>query len=388
MAKVTLVRPPMLMPESNVAVKEGSPSIGLAYVAAALKKAGHRVKVVDAFGEALESFSKIKGTRLLVRGLTADQVVNRIPADTEIIGISCMFSNDWLYSKLVVQAIHERFPDVPIIGGGEHFTADPAYSFKSRPCLHSIVLGEGEETIVELVEAIVEGKPLGNVKGLAYVEDGRLIRTPTRTRITAIDNIAPPAWDDGILDRYLDSGYSMSGTPGRVMPLVATRGCPFECTFCSNPEMWGNRWISRNAKLLVAEIAEAVDTYNVSHVDFYDLTAIVNRKWTIEFCKLLLAENLNITWSLPSGTRSEALDREVLELMQKSGCNYLTYAPESGSKQTLKDIKKKVNLDKMIASLKVCTELGITTKTNMVMGFPTQNWWQIMDSLFFMVRTA
>ncbi len=113
--------------------------------------------------------------------------------------------------------------------------------------------------------------------------------------------------------------------------------------------MWTTRYTTRAPALVVDEIEDYVRRYRVENIDFYDLTAIVKRDWILEFCRLLDARGLRITWQLPSGTRSEALDEPVLRAMYRSGCRNVSYAPESGSERTLEAIKKKVKLDRLEA---------------------------------------
>src|SRR5581483_3678726 len=97
---------------------------------------------------------------------------------------------------------------------------------------------------------------------------------------------------------------------------------------CSNPEMWTQRWITRSPQLVLKEMETLIKTYNVENFDFCDLTAIVKKEWTVEFCTRLIQSGLKIQWQFPSGTRSEAIDAEVCELLAKSGCSSLVYAPE------------------------------------------------------------
>ncbi|MCZ6601410.1 MAG: cobalamin-dependent protein [Planctomycetota bacterium] len=376
------------MPRGSVTTQQGVPSIGIAYLASSLEKNGHETSVVDAFGEAIDQFTAIRDTNLLINGLTADEIVDRIPANTDIIGVSCMYSNEWIYSKDVIRKIIEAFPATPVIGGGEHFTAEPEYSYRSCPGLHSVVLGEGEETLAALVDAIIENRPLDSVNGIAFRRNGEIVRTPPHPRIRQIDEIPIPSWDGMPLESYLDKGLGMSSVRGRNMPMLASRGCPYACTFCSNPMMWTQRWISREPKLVLREMKRWIDLYAVNHIEFYDLTAIVKRDWIIEFSKLLIEANLGVTWALPSGTRSEALDGEVLEALKASGCHSLTYAPESGSPATLKRIKKKVKLPKMIASMRSAVEEGIWIKANMIVGFPGQTKKEVWESFLFMVEMA
>ena len=168
--------------------------------------------------------------------------------------------------------------------------------------------------------------------------------------------------------------------------MIASRGCPFQCTFCSSPFMWGTIWVARDPKLLVDEIEEYIRKYHITNVDFYDLTAIVKKSWIIEFCKELISRNLNITWQLPSGTRSEAIDNEVTPLLYKSGCRNMAYAPESGSERMLVSIKKKVKLSKMVKSLKSSVREGINVKINIIIGFPDETHKDILMTLWQLIK--
>jgi len=111
--------------------------------------------------------------------------------------------------------------------------------------------------------------------------------------------------------------------------------------------MWTTLYKLRDVDDVIAEIKHYVAKYGITAVQLYDLTAIVKKSWTVEFCKRLIAENIQLRWSLPSGTRSEALDHETLGYLRQTGCNYLVYAPESGSPATLKRIKKRIQLPKV-----------------------------------------
>jgi radical SAM superfamily enzyme YgiQ (UPF0313 family) len=367
----------------------GVPAISLAYLVSSLKAAGHSVVgVIDAYGEAMGQFAKIEGTSFLVNGLTAAEIAARIPRDTDVVGVSCMFSNEWIYAKQVIREIRREMPDVVIVGGGEHFTADSEYSLRACPEIHSLVLGEGEETFVDLVGAVLAGRSLESVPGIAYLADGRFARTPPRARVRAIDGIPLPSWDEMPLERYLDAGIGMGSVGKRSMPMIATRGCPFACTFCSSPTMWTQRWVAREPKQVVNEIKTWIARYGVSNVEFYDLTAIVRRDWIIRFAQLLIEEDLRITWALPSGTRSEALDAEVMRYLRLSGCRSLTYAPESGSPATLHRIKKKIKLPHMLESMRAGVKEGLHLKANMIVGLPGQTYWEVAESYALIARMA
>ena len=172
------------------------------------------------------------------------------------------------------------------------------------------------------------------------------------------------------------------------MPILASRGCPYQCTFCSSPLMWTTRWSARKPEAVLAEMKDYMRRYRVTNFDFYDLTAIVKRSWIVDFCRLLIAEGLDITWQLPTGTRSEAIDEEVARLLHASGCRIISYAPESGSRAELARIKKKVDPDRMIASMRGARRAGLTIKTNFVFGFPGSTWRDVRHSFAFLARLA
>ena len=152
--------------------------------------------------------------------------------------------------------------------------------------------------------------------------------TAKRPRIADLDSIPWPRWDLTPIANYLDRQLGFGVRRGRSMPLLATRGCPYQSTFCSNPQMWTRRWLARDPHDVVREIEHYVRHYDIQNVDFYDLTAIVKREWLVAFATLLIEKNVKITWQLPSGTALEALDDEVYELAYRSGCRNMTYARE------------------------------------------------------------
>ena len=163
-----------------------------------------------------------------------------------MIGVTCMFSQDWLYAKRVIAAVHAAAPKALIVAGGEHVTADAAHVLRSAPAVTACVLGEGEETLVDLVDAVAAGRALSGVSGLVLRADVGPQRTPPRARLRAIDDLPWPAWHlVPTLTMYLDNHFGYEEHNRRAMPMIATRGCPYRCTFCSSPSMWGTNWFAR-----------------------------------------------------------------------------------------------------------------------------------------------
>jgi anaerobic magnesium-protoporphyrin IX monomethyl ester cyclase len=385
---VCLLRPPSV-PEVDVATVDAVMPVGLAYLAGSLKAAGHRVRAIDAVGEAINQYSTIPGyERTLLHGLTTAEILDRIPADAEILGVTCMFTVEWPFIAPLVEEVKQRFPQVLVVLGGEHVTALPEESMRECPALDVAVLGEGEETLVDLVDAHRTGRDLTTVRGIVFRSGGGLVTTGTRSRIRSIDEIPEPDWSVFPVEEYMRNEVTFGPNLGRCMPVIGSRGCPYQCTFCSSPQMWTTFWGARRPELVLAEIKRYMELYGARNFDFYDLTMIIKKEWIKEFCRLLIAEKLDITWQLPSGTRSEAIDEEVAQLLFTSGCRTICYAPESGSPEELKRIKKKVKLDGMLDSMRSAVESGISIKANVLFGLPGQTWTDVRKTFVFIYQMA
>lgn len=385
---ITLLRTPVVLPLGSVTAQQGVPSLALAYLSAAVKSQGYDSFCIDALGEGLDQYKRIKNSSLILNGLTSKQIIEKIPMDSNIIGISCMFSNEWIYTRKILEDIKESRPDLQIILGGEHASADYSSILKEVPFVKACVLGEGEEAIVDVINAISQGSSLKDVEGVAFNSESIIRVTEKRKRIRHLDNITWPDWESVPLEIYLDRGLGMAAQGLRAMPMLTSRGCPYRCTFCSSENMWTTSWYPRSVDDVINEMKLYIKRYDVKHFEFYDLTAIVNKKWTQDFCKALIKEDLNITWSLPSGTRSEALCPETLSLLKKSGCMKLTYAPESGSERLLKVIQKRADLSKMLKSMRNCVKEGIIVKANIIFGFPNSVYSDYLKDFWYLLKMA
>ena len=203
-----------------------------------------------------------------------------------------------------------------------------------------------------------------------------------------MDEIALPAWDLFPIEAHLSSKNSHGVSRGRSMPILSTRGCPYECTFCSNPVMYGRLWLARKPGIVLDEIEHYIRKYHADNIDFYDLTMVIRKDWILEFCNEIEKRKLKFTWQLPSGTRSEVIDEEVACALYRTGCRNLTYAPESGSRETLRIIKKKVNLQNLSKSVCSALRQGISVKCNIIIGFPHDTYRQLFETYLFACRLA
>lgn len=364
-----------------------TPPLGLAYIAGSLKANDIATHIVDAVGEKPDQIFPLTFCDGYGIGLTMEEIVAAIPQSSDIIGLSCMFSNSWPFDWRLIVAISERFPDAQIIVGGEHATACSDYILTTCREVDIVAMGEGEETMVDLVNTIRTSNDLSRVAGIAFRDGEAIHTTKRRKRIGDIDNISLPAWDLVPLENYMSRGLGHGSMHARNMPLMATRGCPFQCTFCSSPLMWTTKWSARKASLVVDEMEMQVKAYNAENFDLYDLTAIILKDWIVEFANELIRRNLPITYQLPSGTRSEAIDEEVVDLLYRSGCRNMNYAPESGSPDTLKAIKKKVKLNRLLNSLRAASKRGLSVMVNIIL-FPRDTRADVLKTFKFMVQCA
>jgi len=369
---ITLINPPGFKSFSGLQTHVPNPPLGLAYIAGALKAAGLPVHVIDATGEALDRVRRYpERPDFMVQGLLPDEVVARIPASTRIVGVTCLFSSLWPLTRDLADRIRARFPDAILVLGGEHGTALPEFVLTTS-AFDVVVLGEGEETVAELFRAVLDGRSYHGLPGIAFVEAGLVVNNGLSPRMRQVDEISLPDWDSFPIEAYIDKDQMNGLNMGRSMPLLATRGCPYQCTFCSSPSMWTQRYIPRNPKSVVDEIELYVRKYRVRNVDFQDLTAIVNRRWALAFCQELVDRNLNITWQMPSGTRSEVFDEEVTSWLYRSGCRALSFAPETGAPAMLATIKKQVDLDCMMRAIRTTVRQGFNLSCFFVIGFPEE----------------
>lgn len=382
---VVLVRPPMCFSRSTYS-SPVTPPIALAYLAACLRQKNIPVKCIDAVGEDPSKLRIHESLDCNLRGISLDEVIDAIPMDAKFIGVSCMFSQEWLLTRELLGKIRAARPNAIIIVGGEHVTAMPDHVLDTCAAVDVCAIGEGEGIIVDIVEQY-ESSP-DTILGIVFRKDGENYHTTKRERIRDIGDIPLPAWDLVPIRNYHEFGACNGINNGISMPIVATRGCPFQCTFCSNPIMWGNRYFMRPPESVIDEIESYVDEYGATNIEFYDLTAIIQKKWIMEFASLYKQRKLTVAWTLPSGTRSEALDDDVLKELAETNCKYLVYAAESGSNETLKLIKKKIQLPKMMASMRSAKRNGIALRCNLIIGLPSETRWSIFQTLFFQWRLA
>lgn len=383
--KVCLIRPPAV--ESlRLSTSSVTPPLGLAYVAGALEAAGHEVHVIDAVGAEPGIFTRyIKGFLI---GLELDEIVARIPRDADLVGITVGFTHEWPAVVRLIERIKLARPELPVVVGGEHVTALPEFClFTSKADF--AVCGEGEETIQELADALRENRSCERIQGLGFRDQGEVVLNPRRPRNPEVDDIPWPAWHLFDLAAYHKHHYAEGvWSDEMTIPVLATRGCPYQCTYCSSPNTWTTRWVPRDPKKVADEIEHHVRVLKARNFPLHDLTAVIRRDWILAFCRELVDRGLDISWQLPSGTRLEAIDAEVAGLMARSGLTSMAFAPESASKDVRHWIKKRMRDDHLDAAVEAATDAGLLVSVFFIIGFPLDSPESLAHNLPYLDRLA
>lgn len=386
---VCLINPPLFYRSDTATTIHASPPLGLAYLAAHLEKE-YNVVVVDGHGEKLDSLTPFASEEgLFLCGLTLEEIIGQIPKDPLVIGISCMFTSVWGLHKLLINKIRKLHPKVPIILGGENITAiyQNALIELNDPNIYC-VLGEGEVTLKELCDFFrsskLAQKSVESIDGIAYLDFKGEVTSSRRRRIKNLDELNWPAWKYFPMESYISRGISYLNK--RTIPMLTSRGCPYRCKFCSAPNTWGAETYLRSPEDIVDEIQYYVKIYNVEHIEFMDLVGVVSKKWTLKLCQLLIERRPGVTISFAPGTRSEILDYETLLALKQAKIIRILYAPDSGSSEEAKKIKKFVNFKKLTKSLRTCIKLGIPSRVVTIIGFPGQTYRELLKSLSFSLK--
>ncbi|MDO8127816.1 MAG: cobalamin-dependent protein, partial [Candidatus Brocadiales bacterium] len=382
---ITLIRPPVysvgLMGAQRV------PFLGIAYIGAAAKKAGHTVDIVDMCGEDI-THTEIIRDKYVAYGMPLSALNARLKP-SEVFGFTCTFSQDWVFYRELIQYVRELYPESILIAGGEHISAVPEYCLEDCPELDACVIGEGEEAFTQLLTILEKGGGWSEVPSLVYADpkgEGYHY-TPRADRIKNIDDIPWPAWDLIPMENYLSEGLNYHIKRGRTIPMLASRGCPHKCTFCSSQNMWTRRWIARNPISVVDEIEHYIKLYSANNFVFSDLTAVVHREGIVAFCNEILRRKLKITWQLPTA-RSEAMDHTILKLMHQAGCLELDFAIESGSVEVLKSVNKGNNPEKIASLIKDGLAIGMNLSVNVVLGLPREGLREFLKTYWLMMKMA
>ncbi len=341
------------------------------------------VEVLDC---ALEGYHNIEQVdKGLIRfGLKDSEILKRIEEQKpDLVGFSCLFSSQFPIIRKLVEKIKKLDPDIITVAGGTHPSFLPKSALFSTQ-LDFVVMGEGELVLAQLIQALRSGEELKQIAGLAFRENDGLWIHPQRQYIKDLNQLPTPARHLFKVEEYFKINVpmqSLSRSP-RNLPVATSRGCPYQCQFCSSTIHWGRRWRARSAENVLAELEELKERYKVEEIKFEDDNLTANKRRAKEIFKGMIERRLNLKWNTPNGIAVWTLDEEMLELMKESGCYEITVAVESGDEEVLKKIvKKPVDLKRTQEMVKVIKKLGIETSGYFIIGFPGETRQQIMNTI-------
>ena len=340
--KVLLINPPS---------DAGNPilPLGLASIAAVLEKAGVVVKVIDAWAE----------------GLNFEQLKERIASlEPNIIGVT-MMSPTLISAMKTVDVAKSSAPQATVIVGGPHSSALPQECLEDNPNIDVVVIGEGEYTMLELVETLSNGGDLGNVEGIVYMQNGSVTFTNPRSPVGDLDSLPLPARHLFPLDKY--KTHPPYGRKNPYANMITSRGCPFHCAYCSKA-VFGRKLRMQSPQEVVDEIEYLIKEYRVKEIHFYDDDFTLDMKRAKLICEEILRRDIKIIWSCT--TRVDLVSKELLQLMKKAGCWLISYGVESGCQEILDRIEKGTKVEEIKDAFQWTKEAGIRTLGYFMVGLP------------------
>lgn len=358
--KVVLINPPMLKAEVTQVLGIKTPPMGLAYLAATLEAEGYQPKIIDAnafelnFAELRKELEKESPDVVCVTAITP--MINEAVASIKVAKSLC--------------------PDVITVLGGPHVTFCPLETFEDCPELDVICLGEGEETLNEIIHTIEKRGSFENVKGIIYQKNKQFYKTEPRPLIKDLDELPFPARHLLPMHRYTVLGQNYP-----LLNIVSSRGCPFSCSFCSSSRIYGKSYRARTANNIVDEIEQAINKYKTRSVEFSDDTFTLNRKRVEEICEEITRRKLDISWACSS--RANLVTKDLIYKMKKAGCHLIFFGIESGSQRILKLMKKDETPNQMIRAVKVTKDAGIETLGSFILGYPDETRSDLLGTIEF-----
>ncbi len=366
---VLLIQPYVTSEDPNIFLIE---PLGLSTLANYIKDS-YNVKIIDLFALGCDNLEK-KGS-FYTRGLSDPAKIIELVRqfDPDVVGISSKFTSLSTDADEVAKLIKTVFEKVLIFFGGPHATFDADNILKTCPYIDFIVRSEGELTFKEALDKIASGDSFNEVKGITYrTKEGTIIKNPDREFIPDLSIL--PLNDRSNLDMsyYLKSNLKILSFVKQepVVTLMTSRGCPYNCIFCSTKNMWRLKWRPIPAKQVVDEIELLVNKYGVKEIAINDDQFMFDKQRVIDICDLLIEKKLGITVSNPAGTSIWLVDEELLKKMKKAGFYRLNFPIETGDPNTVKFIKKPINLDRAKKIIDIALRLGFWTQGNFIIGFP------------------
>ena len=333
------------------------PPLGLGYVAAALKKRGFEVELVDCtFMQQRQAVERIKR------------------AEPQIVGFYSMFSMKKTALELAYTLRNEGLDDCLFVVGGPL----PSWSPESFLDIFDVVaVGEGEQTMSDLADCVAQGKKLSGVKGLIFRDGKNIVNTGPREFIENLDSLSFPSRDlfdnDAYKKYYLNNfGYSTTS-------MITSRGCPFSCDFCSRP-IFGADMRTRSVKNIVDEVEE-IARLGYDRVWFADDCFTLNRNHLLDVCDEIAQRGLDVGWECLS--RVDTMDAQVAEGMKRAGCIGVFFGIESGNDSVLSMMKKRITTTQAQRAVYAARAAGLKVGAFFIVGYPGESNKTVLDTVRF-----
>lgn len=389
---VTLINPPQLSTAHQV-TNGLVPPLGPMYLSAVLKANNFPVTFIDALGEAPTHYYKYDGCTY--RGLGAEEIVSRIPRDTKLVGITAMFSINYIYVIGLCRLIKEKRPGIPIVLGGAHVTALPEFVLEC-PYVDFICLGEAEIVFLKLCQTLERNNWTFNVdelrklKAVGFKDGGRVYLNKDLELMKDVDGAPYPDWDSLPVENYFalkESHGSLRYDRWAIM--LFSRGCPYDCSFCNTPYIWKRKWRARDPKKVVDEIVYLQNKYGVREIHFEDENMSTDLKALERFCEELIGRKIDIKWQAANGMRPDRITERLIMKMSESGCTNIVLAPESGSQRVLEEVvTKTIDLEEVLRVALTASKHKLKTSVYMMMGMPGERREDMWKSIWFLIRLA
>ena len=338
------------------------PPLGLCYIATALEKEGIDVIIIDR-----NVLMTKNNSSELVNNITEREIKNFMP---DIIGITATTPTMFDLKYNILSVISNFDKKMTIVVGGPHPSALPEDTISESGAIDIVCRGEGEMVMLE----IARGIKLKHILGITYKEETKIINNPSRKPYDNIDDLCFPA-------RHLvDMNFHSMGNPHimhglffRSTTIFTSRGCPYDCSFCSGKVAIGQGVRFQSPELIIEEIERLIKDYKIEAIYFADDMFDINKDRARSICQNILKKKLHRKFVWNAQLRANSIDKDLLKLMKEAGCIRADVGFESGSQKTLNIINKKTTVAQNYDAAKILHEVGILIHANIIVGLPGED---------------
>ena len=380
--KTLLTNPPQtFFPGSDIPA--ANLPLGLLYVAAVLDEAGCKTEILDAFMTDLP-FRKIGDVTEV--GMPYERIKEEIQRrKPDIVGIANPFTSQVEHAIKVADIVKEVDPSILTVVGGPHVTVVPAEFLEETRNVDIVVIGEGEYTMLDIVRFFEGTKKIDDIQGIAHRRDNKVVLNSPRPFTKNLDELPYPAYHLVDMEQYLDpKRIEYRSFQNRAVSMVTSRGCPFNCSFCSVHLHMGKTFRAHSVDYVVDHIEYLVNKYRVKTIYFEDDNLTFNIQRFEAICDTIIERDIKFQWETPNGVRADYLTLDLLKKMKKTGCQSVFVGVESGDQHVLDNIiGKSLRLKNVIKFAEMCKKIGLRTGAFYIIGFPGETKETMMNTVDF-----